>query len=100
MELLRPTSQTVQNAVREVGINANYWYPVGWANQPSLVTSYRDHLATDDRCLPRHQWSDALENVCPQRSRTAQGKVRCHLACGYCIGNLTVKVIALAFLSS
>src|SRR4028118_2101842 len=27
------TSQTVQNAVREVGINPNYWYPVAWANQ-------------------------------------------------------------------
>jgi phenylpropionate dioxygenase-like ring-hydroxylating dioxygenase large terminal subunit len=26
------TSQTVQNAVREVGINPNYWYAVGWAN--------------------------------------------------------------------
>jgi len=52
------TSQTVQNAVREVGINANYWYPVGWANQlkPGDIIP-RDHLATDDRCLPRHQWS-------------------------------------------
>jgi renierapurpurin 18,18'-hydroxylase len=27
------TSQTVQNAVREAGINPNYWYPVDWASQ-------------------------------------------------------------------
>lgn len=27
------TSQTIQNNVREVGINPNYWYPVAWANQ-------------------------------------------------------------------
>ncbi|MGL4622310.1 MAG: aromatic ring-hydroxylating dioxygenase subunit alpha, partial [Chroococcidiopsis sp.] len=27
------TSQTVQNAIREIGINPDYWYPVGWANK-------------------------------------------------------------------
>ena len=34
------TCQTVQNAVRHVGINANYWYAVGWANRlkPSDIT--------------------------------------------------------------
>ena len=34
------TCQTVQNAVRHVGINANYWYAVGWANRlkPSNIT--------------------------------------------------------------
>ncbi len=26
------TSQVVENNVREVGINPNYWYAVGWAD--------------------------------------------------------------------
>ena len=26
------TPQEVQNRVREIGINPNYWYPVSWAN--------------------------------------------------------------------
>ncbi|MBE9233336.1 hypothetical protein IQ231_17070 [Cuspidothrix issatschenkoi LEGE 03284] len=27
------TSQKVQNRVREIGINPNYWYPVAWAKE-------------------------------------------------------------------
>jgi phenylpropionate dioxygenase-like ring-hydroxylating dioxygenase large terminal subunit len=63
------TSQTVQNAVREVGINPNYWYPVAWAKdlKPREVMSatvwqqaiavYRD---------PNGEVR-ALEDACPHK---------------------------------
>lgn len=43
------TSQTVQNSVCEVGINPNYWYAVGWANQ----------LKPDD-IMPVIVWQQAI----------------------------------------
>jgi len=96
------TSQTVQNAVREVGINANYWYPVGWANQlkPDIipVTIWQQTIAV---YRDTNGQIHALENVCPHKGVALQGQSPgCHLACGYHGWNLTVKVIALAFLSS
>ena len=80
-------SQTVQNAVREVGINPNYWYPVGWASQlkpgdilpvviwQQAIAVYRDE--TDQ--------IHALEDACPHKGIALhKGKVQgCHLTCAY-----------------
>ncbi len=63
------TSQTVQNAVREVGINPNYWYPVGWADQLQLgdvmpVTIWQQAIAVyRDANGQLH----ALEDACPHK---------------------------------
>ncbi|MBE9126006.1 MULTISPECIES: aromatic ring-hydroxylating oxygenase subunit alpha [unclassified Coleofasciculus] len=63
------TSQTVQNAVREVGINPNYWYPVAWASQlqagqvmpvvvwQQVIALYRDTNGN----------LHALEDACPHK---------------------------------
>ena len=81
------TSQTVQNAVREVGINPNYWYPVAWANQlkpgeimpvviwQQAIALYRD--ANDQ--------IHALEDACPHKGVALhKGKIQgCNLACAY-----------------
>ena len=81
------TSQTVQNAVREVGINANHWYAVGWANElksgqvipvvvwQQAIAVYRD---TNGQI-------HALEDVCPHKGVALhKGKVQgCNLTCGY-----------------
>ncbi len=81
------TSQAVQNAVREVGINPNYWYPVGWASQlkpgdilsvviwQQAIAIYRD--ATGQL--------HALEDFCPHKGVALhKGKVQgSNLACGY-----------------
>ena len=81
------TSQTVQNAVREVGINPNYWYPVGWANQlkagnvmpvkiwQQAIAVYRD----------ANGQIHAMEDACPHKGVALhKGKVQgCHLTCPY-----------------
>lgn len=81
------TSQTVQNTVRQVGINANYWYAVGWANQlkpgkimpvviwQQAIAVYRDH----------NSQLHALEDACPHKGIAMhKGKVQgCNLACAY-----------------
>ncbi len=81
------TSQTAHNAVREVGINPNYWYPVGWANQlkagdimpvviwQQAIAIYRDAQGT----------IHALEDACPHKGIALhKGKVQgCNLACAY-----------------
>lgn len=81
------TSQTVQNAVREVGINQNYWYPVGWANQlkcgeimPVMVWQQAIALFRD----PDGQ-IHALEDACPHKGVALhKGKVQgCNLTCAY-----------------
>lgn len=81
------TSQTVRNAVREVEINANYWYAVGWANQLKSgeilpVTIWQQAIAVyrDDKGQLH-----ALEDVCPHKGVALhKGKVQgAHLACGY-----------------
>jgi phenylpropionate dioxygenase-like ring-hydroxylating dioxygenase large terminal subunit len=80
-------SQTVQNAVREVGINPNYWYPVGWASQlqpgsimpvviwQQAIAVYRDKTGQ----------IHALEDACPHKGIALhKGKVQgCHLTCAY-----------------
>lgn len=81
------TSQTVHNAVREVGINPDYWYPVGWADQllpgkvigvviwQQAIAIYRDTLGQ----------IHALEDACPHKGVALhKGKVEgCNLACAY-----------------
>lgn len=81
------TEQTVQNRVREVGINFNYWYAVGWSEQLKVnrtlpiiiwlqsIVLYRDN---------NHQ-VHALENACPHRGVALdKGEVNgCHLICPY-----------------
>ena len=61
--------QALQNKVREVGINENYWYPVAWANQlnkeqvipiqiwQQAIALYRD---SQNRVF-------ALEDACPHK---------------------------------
>jgi phenylpropionate dioxygenase-like ring-hydroxylating dioxygenase large terminal subunit len=80
-------SQTVQNTVREAGINPNYWYPVGWGNQlkpgdviavviwQQAIAIYRD---------PNNQ-IHALEDYCPHKGVALhKGKVQnCNLTCRY-----------------
>ncbi len=81
------TSQTVQNAVREVGINRNYWYPVAWANQlkpgnimPVVIWQQAIALYRDAKGQIH-----ALEDACPHKGVALhKGKVQgCNLACAY-----------------
>ncbi len=63
-------SQTVQNAVREVGINPNYWYAVGWANQIKPgeimpVTIWQQAIAI---YRDTNGQIHALEDVCPTKA--------------------------------
>lgn len=81
------TTQTVQKTVREVGINPNYWYPVGWANEllpgsvigvmiwKCAIAVYRDPDGN----------IHALEDACPHKGVALhKGKVEgCNLACAY-----------------
>ncbi|MDJ0732995.1 MAG: aromatic ring-hydroxylating dioxygenase subunit alpha [Nostocaceae cyanobacterium] len=68
---LAPTlkSQTVQNRVREVGINPNYWYPVAWADRlkpgqviPVVVWQQAIAVYRDQDGLLH-----ALEDACPHK---------------------------------
>jgi renierapurpurin 18,18'-hydroxylase len=81
------TSQTIQNNVREVGINPNYWYPVAWANQlkpgavmpvviwQQAIAIYRDAEGQ----------VHALEDACAHKGVALhKGVVQgCHLTCLY-----------------
>lgn len=81
------TSQRVYNAVRQAGINPNYWYPVGWASQlnageimpvavwQQAIAIYRDENGQ----------IHALEDACPHKGVALhKGKVHgCHLTCAY-----------------
>ncbi|HAA27550.1 MAG TPA: (2Fe-2S)-binding protein, partial [Cyanobacteria bacterium UBA8553] len=80
-------SQTIQNSVREAGINPNYWYPVGWANQlqpgeivPVMIWQQAIALFRD-----ANGQVHALEDACPHKGIALhKGKVQgCHLACAY-----------------
>ena len=80
-------SQTIQNSVREAGINPNYWYPVGWANQlkpgeivPVMIWQQAIALFRDTNGQVH-----ALEDACPHKGIALhKGKVQgCHLACAY-----------------
>lgn len=79
--------QTVRNIIREVGINANHWYPAGWARDlkpgaimplvvwQQAIAIYRD---TEGRL-------HALEDACPHRGVALhKGQVHGnHIACPY-----------------
>ncbi|MCU0566122.1 MAG: aromatic ring-hydroxylating dioxygenase subunit alpha [Oculatellaceae cyanobacterium Prado106] len=61
--------QTVQNQVREVGINPNHWYPVAWADQLKAgqvmpITVWQEAIA-----LYRNSAGEvfALEDACPHK---------------------------------
>lgn len=62
-------SQTIQNKVREVGINENYWYPVAWSHQLKAgqvipVTIWQKPIALyRDTAGNVH----AMENACPHK---------------------------------
>jgi renierapurpurin 18,18'-hydroxylase len=62
-------SQTIQNKVRSVGINENYWYPVAWSHhipvgQVIPVTIWQKSVAVyRDQAAQLH----ALENACPHK---------------------------------
>ena len=80
-------SETVQNVVRTVGINPNYWYPLGWSSElnPGQVKA----VTVWEKAIAIYRDSDgtlhALENRCPHRGIELHlGKVKGrHLACAY-----------------
>ncbi len=79
--------QTVRNGVREVGINPNYWYAVGWANQLKSgeimpVTIWQEAIAVYRDTMGQLH---ALEDACPHKGVAlhkgiVQGE---NLACRY-----------------
>ncbi|MEM9542812.1 MAG: aromatic ring-hydroxylating dioxygenase subunit alpha [Cyanobacteria bacterium P01_E01_bin.42] len=79
--------QVVQNRIREVGINPNYWYPVGWADrvkpgQIIPVTVWQQAIAVfRDDGGQLH----ALEDACPHKGVALhKGEIQgCHLLCPY-----------------
>jgi phenylpropionate dioxygenase-like ring-hydroxylating dioxygenase large terminal subunit len=81
------TGQTIQNKVREVGINPNYWYPVAWAEKLKPgdvlpVTIWQQSIAVyRDAAGQVH----ALENACPHKGvELHRGEVQGeHLVCPY-----------------
>ncbi|HIK27124.1 MAG: aromatic ring-hydroxylating dioxygenase subunit alpha [Oscillatoriaceae bacterium SKW80] len=80
-------SQTVQNRIREVGINPNYWYPVGWASQ--LLPSQIQPVMIWQQAIAVYRDENgqlhALEDACPHKGVALhKGQVQgCHLACPY-----------------
>ncbi|NET52193.1 MAG: aromatic ring-hydroxylating dioxygenase subunit alpha, partial [Merismopedia sp. SIO2A8] len=80
-------SETVQNSIREVGINPNYWYPLGWSDnlKPGQVIS----ATVWQQAIAIYRDEDgqihALENRCPHRGvELHRGKVQgVNLACAY-----------------
>ena len=86
---LTPTlqSQTVQNRVREIGINPNHWYVVAWAHElkpgeilPVTIWEQAIALYRDS-----HHQVHAVENVCPHKGVAMdKGKVQGDaIVCGY-----------------
>jgi phenylpropionate dioxygenase-like ring-hydroxylating dioxygenase large terminal subunit len=80
-------SQTVQNKVREVGINPNYWYPVAWAEE--LKTSQVIRVVVWQKAIALYRDENgnlhALENACPHKAvELHKGEVRgSHILCPY-----------------
>ena len=80
-------SQIVQNQVREVGINPNYWYPVAWGNglKPGEVISVK--VWQQAIAVYREQTGKlhALENACPHKGvELDRGEVQgSNLVCPY-----------------
>ncbi|MCG9892018.1 MAG: aromatic ring-hydroxylating dioxygenase subunit alpha [Thermosynechococcaceae cyanobacterium MS004] len=88
MELTTTLSaQTVRNAVREAGINANYWYAVGWAKEllPGAVMSITVWKQAIALYRDGQGQVQALEDACPHRGVALhKGQVKgCHLVCPY-----------------
>jgi phenylpropionate dioxygenase-like ring-hydroxylating dioxygenase large terminal subunit len=80
-------SQKVQNRVREVGINPNYWYPVGWASQLQVGEIISVMIWQQAIAIYRdvNGQIHALEDACSHKGVALhKGKVQgCHLACPY-----------------
>ncbi len=80
-------SETVQTAVREIGINPNYWYPLGWSNR--LKRGQAIQVIVWQRPLAVYRDSagnlHALDDRCPHRGvELHRGKVSGeNLACAY-----------------
>lgn len=81
------TEQTVQNRVREVGINPNHWYAVGWSSQLKAKRTLAITIWLQSIVLYRDENHQvyALENACPHRGVALdKGEVNgCHLICPY-----------------
>ncbi len=81
------TSQIVQNKVREVGINPNYWYAVGWADGLKIGEIIPVVIWSSAIAIYRDEFGQihALEDACPHKGIALhQGKViNCNLACAY-----------------
>ncbi len=80
-------SETVQTVVREVGINPNYWYPLGWSAK--LKTGQINHAVVWQQSVVVYRDSQGavhvLENRCPHRGiELHKGKIQgTDLACAY-----------------
>jgi renierapurpurin 18,18'-hydroxylase len=81
------TGQTVQNQVREIGIDPNYWYAVGWtddlkAEQVTPVVIWKMAIAVFRDVEGKLH---AIEDACPHKGVALhKGQVQgCHLACPY-----------------
>ncbi len=79
--------QTVQNQVREVGINPNHWYPVAWADQ--LKAGQVIPVTVWQQAIAVYRTADgqafAMEDACPHKGiELHKGEVvgNC-LACPY-----------------
>jgi renierapurpurin 18,18'-hydroxylase len=81
------TTQTVRNAIREVGINPNYWYAVGWSDalKPGTVMAVTVWQQAIALYRATNGQLHALEDACPHRGIALhKGKVQgCNLACAY-----------------
>jgi renierapurpurin 18,18'-hydroxylase len=80
-------SQTVRNRVREVGINANHWYPAGWADQLKCGQVMSVVIWQQEIAIYRDEEGQlhALEDACPHKGIALhKGKIQGkHLACAY-----------------
>ena len=88
MELITTLeSQTVRVGVREVGINPDYWYAVGWATQLKTERVMRVQVWNQAIAVYRDAQGElhALENVCPHKGVDLHtgNVVGDRLACGY-----------------
>jgi nitrite reductase/ring-hydroxylating ferredoxin subunit len=81
------TPQNVRNAVREAGINPNYWYAVGWSKDLPIGSVIPVMVWQQAIALFRDQTGQvhALEDACPHRGVALhKGQVHgCHLVCPY-----------------
>jgi phenylpropionate dioxygenase-like ring-hydroxylating dioxygenase large terminal subunit len=80
-------SETVQTVVREVGINPNHWYPVGWS--ADLKSGDLKPVVVWQRAIALYRDAEgtvhALEDRCPHRGiELHRGKIQgTGLACAY-----------------